>query len=142
MSYLAQRALGAQSTESPFVLLTSSTSTEVFFDQATENNSIRSISSNSVECMSKAYCEAAIVHAQSNQAYYQFIYEQNHQNEYFSACLMNKGSNSGSGAFSAPRADDIAFSFAKSHSWAQTGPFTITSIDTAKNHGVMIMMGA
>lgn len=141
MSYLSGSRFTISPT--PFAILTPSASSVIFYDESTESANIKKINSTSLKLAGTGYCEASLVHGQSTQLGTAGWEEDSWAVGYMRGFLMNKGSSSGSGAFSRPNGDDLALSIGTEHSWSISGTssFTVTSSDPAKSHATLIMIG-
>jgi hypothetical protein len=126
--------------ETPFALLTPSTSGVLFFDESTACSSVKT--SSPLQLTTEGYCEAAFVHANTSTTGFYGYGETSHTSDYMRATVVNKSSRAGEGAFNAPKGDDLCLSFSTSHAWAVTGylAFTPTISDTAKSHALLIML--
>ena len=126
--------------ETPFALLTPSTSGVLFFNESTACSSIKT--SSPLQLTSEGYCEAALVHANTSTTGFYGYGETSHTSDYMRASVINKSSTAGTGAWNAPKGDDLCLSFSTSHTWALTGSvvFSPTSSDTAKSHALLIML--
>lgn len=141
MSYGITPSLESQT---PFAILSPSSSGVVFFDSATLCSSITS--TDPMRTSSESYVEAALVHAStpgatdSGAAGFK---ETSHDVSYMRGVVINKSSRSGQGAFDAPHGDDLAISFGTSHAWqisGYIGSWSVNASDTAKSHAVLVML--
>lgn len=141
MSYGITPSLESQT---PFAILSPSSSGVVFFDEATPCSSI--VSQAPLTLVNEGYVEAALVHGStagtSNSGAAGFK-ETSHDVPYMRGVLINKSGSSGLGAYDAPNGDDLALSWGTSHAWAVSGyigAWSLSSSTPEKSHAVLMML--
>ena len=130
--------------ETPFAILSPSSSSVVFFDQSTKCSSVTSPSP--FRLIAEGYVEAALVHSRTpgtNNSGAAGFAETSHNVSYMRGVLINKSSTAGLGAYDAPNGDDLAISFGTSHAWQVTGyigSWSLTASEPTKSHATLVML--